>query len=148
MTPIIAVIRSIGAEFARRLYIPIAILTAIICALLVTGVFLLATLSEWWLLLLIPEVIGISVVFGVLMISWLVIRSVRPLQTKAQRDAVKAYVDKLQRVSDNVQTPKIIVFFRVLRDISAPRKDGFIGSMTDDTISLKRDFSELQKMFQ
>ena len=148
MSPTISVIRSIGAEFARRLFVPVAVMGIILSAVLVTGVFLLATLSEWWLLLLIPVVIVVSIIFGVLAVSWLVIRTVRPPQTKTQRTAVKLYVDKLQRVSEAIQTPKFILFFRVLRDISAPRKDGFIGSMTDDTVSLKRDFSELQKIFQ
>jgi hypothetical protein len=148
MSPTITVIRSIGAEFAKRLFVPVAVTGIIVSTVLVTGVFLLATLSEWWLLLLIPVVMIVSVIFGVLAVSWLVIRTVQPQQTKAQRKAVGSYVDKLQRVSEAVQTPKFVLFFRVLRDVSAPRKDGFIGSMTDDTVSLKRDFTDLQKLFQ
>lgn len=148
MSPTITVIRSIGAEFAKRLFVPVAVTGIIVSTVLVTGVFLLATLSEWWLLLLIPVVMIVSVIFGVLAVSWLVIRTVQPQQTKAQRKAVGSYVDKLQRVSEAVQTPKFVLFFRVLRDVSAPRKDGFIGSMTDDTVSLKRDFSNLLKIFQ
>lgn len=148
MSPTISVIRSVGAEFAKRLFVPVAVTGIIVSTVLVTGVFLLATLSQWWLLLLIPVVIIVSVIFGVLAVSWLVIRTVQPPQTKTQHKAVKSYVDKLQRVSEAIQTPKFILFFRVLRDISAPRKDGYIGSMTDDTVSLKRDFSDLLKMFQ
>jgi NADH:ubiquinone oxidoreductase subunit 6 (subunit J) len=147
MTPTITAIRAIGADFARRLYYPVAITSAVILALLITAVFLLGTLSQWWLLLLIPVVILLCVAFGVFAIVWLVIRTVRPIQTKAQRLAVKAFVDKLQRVSDTVQTPKFILLFRIVRDIAAPRQDGFIGSIADDTTSLKRDFRELQKLF-
>jgi len=148
MNPTITVIRCVGAEFATRLFYPVAVISAILCALLVTGVLLLATLSQWWLLLLIPVVMLVCVVFGVMLITGLVIRTVRPFQTKVQRVAVKAFVDKLQRVSDAVQTPKFILLFRIVRDIAAPRKDGFIGSMTDDTVSLKRDFQALQKLFR
>jgi len=148
MNPTITVIRCVGAEFATRLFYPVAVISAILCALLVTGVLLLATLSQWWLLLLIPVVMLVCVVFGVMLITGLVIRTVRPFQTKVQRLAVKAFVDKLQRVSDAVQTPKFILLFRIVRDIAAPRKDGFIGSMTDDTVSLKRDFQALQKLFR
>lgn len=148
MTPTITAIRCIGAEFAVRLFIPVAVVSSIICALLVTGVFSLATLSQWWLLLLIPVVMIVCIAFGVLVISWLVIRTVRPIQTKAQHHtAVKKFVDKLQRLSDVVQIPKVILLFQILRDIAAPRKDGFIGSMTDDTASLKHDFHELQQLF-
>jgi len=148
MNPTITVIRCVGAEFATRLFYPVAVISAILCALLVTGVLLLATLSQWWLLLLIPVVMLVCVVFGVMLITGLVIRTVRPFQTKVQRLAVKSFVDKLQRVSDAVQTPKFILLFRIVRDIAAPRKDGFIGSMTDDTVSLKRDFQALQKLFR
>jgi len=115
---------------------------------MVVGVLLLGTLSTWWLLLLIPVVMVLCIVAAVLTILWLVIRTVSPAQTKVQRRAVKTYVDKLQRLSDAVNTPKVILLFRIVRDVAAPRKDGFIGSITDDTASLKRDFQQLQKLFQ
>lgn len=148
MSPTITVIRAIGTEFAKRLLLPISIIAAVIVALLILSVMALSTLSEWWLLLLIPVVMILSIVAGILTIMWLVIRSVRPVQTKSQHRAVRAFVDKLQRLSDAVQTPKVILLFRIVRDVAAPRNDGFIASMTDDTASLKRDFQELRKLFQ
>lgn len=147
MSPTITVIRAIGSEFARRLFIPVAIIGAVVFALLITGVVALGTLSEWWLLLLIPVVSLLCISAGVLAVTWLVIRTVRPTQTKTQLTAVRAFVDKLQRVSDAVQTPRIVLLFRIVRDIAAPRQDGFIGSMTDDTASLKRDFQALTRIF-
>lgn len=148
MSPTITAIRAIGAEFAARLFLPVVITCAVLSVVLIVSVFWLATLSQWWLLLLVPVMILVSVMIGVLGISWLVVRSVRPPQAKQQRRAVKAFVDKLQRVSDAVQTPKVVLLFRIIRDIAAPRKDGFIGSMTDDTTSLQRDFLQLQKLFR
>ncbi len=148
MSPTITVIRCIGTEFARRLLYPIAIVASILLTVMVVGVLLLGTLSTWWLLLLIPVVMVLCIVAAVLTILWLVIRTVSPAQTKVQRRAVKTYVDKLQRLSDAVNTPKVILLFRIVRDVAAPRKDGFIGSITDDTASLKRDFQQLQKLFQ
>lgn len=148
MSPTITAIRAIGTEFAKRLLVPIAVISALILALMIIGVMLLASLSQWWLLLLIPVVILLCVTLGVLVIMWLVVSTVRPVQTKAQHVAVKAFVDKLQRLSDAIQTPKVVLLFRIVRDVAAPRKDGFIASMTDDTASLKRDFQELRKLFQ
>ncbi len=148
MNPTITVIRSIGAEFAKRLFTPIAIVAGVLSSLLVIGVVLLGTLNAWWLLLLIPVIIVVCVGAGVLTIVWLVIRTVRPPQTKTQRLGVQAFVDKLQRLSETVQIPKIVLLFRIVRDIAAPRKDGFIGSIADDTASLKSDFRELQQLFQ
>jgi NADH:ubiquinone oxidoreductase subunit 6 (subunit J) len=147
MSPTITVIRCIGTEFARRLLYPIAIIASILLTLMVVGVLLLGTLSSWWLLLLIPVVMVLCIVGAVLTITWLTIRLVTPTQTKTQRQAVKIYVDKLQRLSDAVQTPKVILLFHIVRDVAAPRKDGFISSITDDTASLKRDFQQLQKLF-
>lgn len=148
MSPTITVIRCIGTEFARRLLYPIVIIASILLTLLVVGIILLGTLSTWWLLLLIPAVMLFCIVAAVLTIFWLTIRLVRPAQTKTQHRAVKTFVDKLQRLSDTAQTPKIILLFRIVRDVAAPRKDGFIGSLADDTASLKRDFRELQQLFQ
>lgn len=147
MSPTITVIRCIGTEFARRLLYPIAIVAGIALTLLVVGVVLLGTLSSWWLLLLIPVVMSLCIVGAVITIIWLTVRLVTPPQTKLQRRAVKVYVDKLQRVSDAVQTPKVILLFRIVRDVAAPRKDGFISSITDDTTSLKRGFQELRDLF-
>ena len=148
MSPTITVIRCIGTEFARRLFFPVAITAGVIFTLLIIGVLLLTTLSQWWYLLLIPIMILLCVAGGVLAVVWLTIRTIRPIQTRTQHTAVKTFVDKLQRLSDTVQTPKIILLFRIVRDIAAPRKDGYIGSIADDTTSLKRDFSELQRLFK
>lgn len=147
MNPTITAIRCIGTEFARRLLLPITIVAGIVLTLLVIGVILLGTLSSWWLLLLIPVVMLLCIVAAVVTIMWLTVRLVTPPQTKTQRRAVKTYVDKLQRVSDAAQTPKVILLFRIVRDVAAPRKDGFISSITDDTASLKRNFRELQQLF-
>ncbi len=147
MNPTLTVIRSIGAEFAKRLFVPIAILNGIIFTVLVVGIVLLGTLSQWWLLLLFPVVILICIAAGVLGVVWLTIRTVTPVQTKVQKRATKNFVDKLQRVSDAVHTPKIILLFRIVKDIAAPTQNGFIGSIADDTASLRHDFRELQKLF-
>ena len=147
MSPTITVIRCIGTEFARRLFFPVAITAGVIFTLLIIGVLLLTTLSQWWYLLLIPIMILLCVAGGVLAVVWLTIRTIRPIQTRTQHTAVKTFVDKLQRLSDTVQTPKIILLFRIVRDVAAPRQDGFIGSIADDTTSLKNDFRDLQKLF-
>ena len=148
MSATITTIRAIGAEFAIRLFIPIVVISTILAALLVIGVVSLSTLSEWWLLLLIPVIILISVTIGVLAISWLVVRTVRPVQTRPQLLGVKTFVDKLQRVSEAAQTPKVVLLFRIIRDIASPSKSGFIGTLTEDTSSLTRDFRDLKNLFQ
>jgi hypothetical protein len=106
------------------------------------------TFSNWWLILFAVFIIAVSVVLGVLMVVRLVIKSVTPVQSREQRRQTKAFVDKLQRLSDAAQTPKFILLFRIVRDIAAPRANGFIGTISNDTVSLKRDFVTLSKTFK
>jgi hypothetical protein len=142
------VIRSIGAEFAGRIFYPIAIISAVTFAISITAVVWLVTYSQWWLLLLVPIIMLLCIVSAVLAVMWLTVRTVTPVQSKPQKKAVKQFVDKLQRVSDAAQTPKVVLLFRIVRDIAAPRADGFIGTIASDTSSLTRDFADLQKLFK
>ncbi len=140
-------IRSIGAEFANRVFYPVLIVGIVIASLLVALIVWLATLSDWWLLLAIPIVMVICVGAGLLGIVKLVIRYVTPPLSSLQKKAVKQFVDKLQGVAETVGTPKFILLFRIIQDIAAPRENGFIGTISSDTSSLRGDFKELKRMF-
>jgi choline-glycine betaine transporter len=148
MKPSILAIRSIGAEFANRIYFIVAGATfaGMACSLGLT--LWLTTLSDWWWLLFAVLVIVLSVVGGVLIIIKLVIRSVTPHQTRSQKKQTKAFVDKLQRLSDTAQTSKFALLFMVVRDIAAPREHGLIATISTDTTSLKRDFAALSRTFK
>lgn len=141
-------IRSTGAEFANRIFYPVVIVGAVAAAILVGLTFWLTTFSSWWWLLFIPVVMLISIGLAVSIILKLTIRYVTPAQTKAQKQATKHFVDKLQLVSETIQTPKVILLFRIVKDIAAPKEQGFIGSLTSSTGSLKRDFIDLSNSFK
>lgn len=141
-------IRAIGAEFANRVWLPTLLIALALAAVLVGLWIWLTTYSAWWWLLGFPIVIILSVALGVLVITKLVIRYVRPSQDTTQKHAVKQFVDKLQRVSDVVQTPKFVLLFQIVRDIASPKADGFIGTISSDSSTLKKDFKELQKLFK
>jgi len=141
-------IRSIGAEFANRVFYPVLITSIVIvvaCISLTSG---LATTNQWWLLLYIPTVIAACASIGVLVIAKLIIRTVTPVQSIVQKKATKKFVDKLQRLSEITQTPKYILLFQIIRDIAAPRENGFIGSFAGDTASLKGEYTELINLFR
>lgn len=141
-------VRAIGAEFANRVYYPVLALGLAATLILVALVAWLVTMSAWWWLLAIPVVILISVAMGIAVIVRLIIRYVTPAQTKSQKRAVKEFVGKLQHVSETVRTPKAVLLLRLVRDIVAPRRDGFIGTLATDTFSLKSDFESIQKSFK
>ncbi|HEU4830628.1 MAG TPA: hypothetical protein VFS65_00470 [Candidatus Saccharimonadales bacterium] len=148
MKPSLLAIRSIGAEFANRIYGVVAIIVSAICALFLGLNLWLTTLSNWWWLLFMALIVGTSIAIGFLVVIKLVIKSVTPVQSKSQRVQTKAFVDKLQSVSDAAQTPKIVLMFRIVRDIAAPRTDGFIATLSSNTASLKRDFIALSDTFK
>lgn len=148
MKPSFLAIRSIGTEFANRLFYPVVITGAVVAAVLVIVALWLTTLSSWWWLLFVPIVIAICVGLAVFIIIKLIIRSITPAQTKQQKQSAKQFVDKLQLVAEATQTPKFILLFRVVRDIAAPRESGFIGNLATTTSSLKGDFIELRNTFK
>lgn len=148
MKPSILAIRSVGAELANRIFIPVAIIVVIISAALIGLAIWLTTLSSWWWLLVALLVIVVPVAIGILIIVKLVIKSVTPLQSRYQKRQTKAFVTKLQQLAETAQTPKFILLFHVVRDIASPRDNGFIGSTSNDTVALKRDFTALVETFR
>jgi len=148
MKPSILAIRSIGAEFAKRVYVIVIILVAVISTVLVGLNIWLTTLSGWWWLLFTLVVIAVCVAAGVLFVVGRIIHSVTPKMSRVQKALTKAFVDKLQRLSEVSQLSKFTLLFQIVRDIAAPRENGFIGSISSDTASLKRDFIALSKTFK
>jgi len=147
MKPSLSAIRSIGAEFAHRLYIPVVITVAITAVVLLALSIWLVTINEWWLILLV-FIFGLTIfATAALVLMLAIIAKVSPLQSKAQKKQTKSFVDKLLRVAEVTSTPKFILFFQVMKDVVRPSQDGFISSVSNDTTSLKRDFLALRDSF-
>ena len=148
MKPYAQTIRTLAADFFVRLYKPFAItLVAVFICLLGVSLWLTTTSDLWWILVIILIILTILVVIA-LAIAWAIIRLVTPTQSKEQRRQARALVDKLQRIADVTATPKPVLLFRVVKDIIAPSKQGFIASISQDTLSLKQDFSTLRDSFK
>lgn len=148
MKSTITAIRAIGTNFANRLFYPVFFVSLVVAILLILLFGWLTIESTWWLLLFVPVMILACVGLGVLGVVKLAINYISPVQTANQRQAVRKYVDKLQRVSETVGTPKFVLLFQVVRDIAAPRKDGFIASLANDSKTLTSDFAHLVVMFR
>lgn len=147
MKPTIQATRSVAAEFANRLFLPVLLIGGIGSAVFLAGSIYLVTLSAWWTVLLVLVSIIVAFLAGVLTISWFFIRMVSPDQNKTQKKMTKEFVDKLQRVAEVAATPKFVLFFQVMRDVVNPRQDGFIITASSDASSLKSDFSNLRDSF-
>lgn len=139
--------RSIAAEFATRLYVPVFIITLAAAAVLLAVSIYLVTLSAWWVILLVIVGLGVLLAAAALVVCWFFIRLVAPARTKQQKKLTKSFVDKFQRVSEVIATPKLVLFFQMMRDVITPRQDGFVISATSDASSLKNDFIKLRNTF-
>ena len=148
MKPIVQTVRAIGAEFIRRMLRPILLVgAAVAVVLLVAGVWLVNQNIWWWLLLAV--IITAVLVFAVLVtVATILIKLADSVQSRDQRKAVRHYVDRLQRASENLQTPYPVILYRVVRDVVWPRPDGFIATMSQDTQALAPDFNRLVGMFR
>lgn len=131
-------IRSICAEFALRLYVPIVITaSAVIFVLVIACGYLVTAVSAWWWLLFAPFILLIGIFIMTTIICRIIIGVLQPAQNHEQKKLVKQFVDTLQETSEMAQTPKFIVFFRLVKDIVRPNQQNLIGEFTSKAGSLK-----------
>jgi hypothetical protein len=145
MATAITLVRAIGSEFVRRKLRTIIIIFAAAAVVLLGGAIWLTTVDAWWWLLAAP--IFAVVLLGALacLAATLIVRIVRPALDQEQRIAVSEFVDKLERVAENVQTPMPLIVFRVVRDLIRPRKPTFIESVASDSTTLHSDLIKLRR---
>lgn len=137
-------IRAIGAEYARRILLPmitIGILAA--AALLAIGGWL-TTQSAWWWILEAIIIIGTIICALLTMMLLGILQAVAPALTKNDKKAVRQYVNKLERVSEGIGTPQMIIVYRVVRDTIRPTQHGFIETISHDSKTLASDFANLR----
>ena len=146
--PLFQAVRAVSAEFASRIYFPVAITVAISLAALLIVSICLVTISGWWWLLLAP-VILCYIVFGVIaLIAGLLLRLLKPSQSKAQRKQVKSFVDKLQGVSEVIQTPKFVLLFNLVKDVLVPSQESYVKKVSSHAVSIRPDFTALVDSFR
>ena len=149
MKATISTIRAVGAEFARRLWWPVAIGAACVSLVAIGGVWwLTSAVSSWWGLLFFPVSIAVAVATVILGVYWRTIRYISPIKTDDQRTATRQFVDQLQSAASTMQTPRVVLLFKIVRDIAAPRESGFVGSLSRTSKSLSSDFRALNNLFK
>ena len=134
----------------RRILRPLIIIGSIVAVVLLGIGGYLTTLNAWWGILEIAFIMGVIIFLSLSIILRLLMKFADPPQSTSQRQAVRKYVDKLQRVSEHLQTPQLVVLYRVIRDTLWPQNNEhtFIETVSHDTKSLTPDFVDLQKEFQ
>lgn len=148
MMPQANLVRAIGSEFISRKFRSTVFVLGIFAFVIIAAVIWLTTLSGWWWLLAVPIIMFMLLgLFTALMVRAM-LKKLRPELTKPQANEVNSFVDKLERVADNLQTPMFIIVFRVIRDIMRPRGSTFIRTVTEDSTTLRKDLLQLQKNFK
>ena len=148
MKPTINAIRAIGAAFARRALLPFIVIGAVVAILLLALGGWLTTQSGWWWLLEVLFIICTLVFIGLTVGVLVLLRAVEPALNKTQKQSVRQFVDKLERVSEHVQTPQLFIIFYVVRDTIHPRQGSFIEEISRDSKTLAPDFAALRKLFE
>lgn len=139
-------IRAIGSEFAMRLWRPSLYIVIGIGVVSIAGMSWLVSISAWWWLLALPIMVGLSVAAALLTVFLLLIRYVRPGQTRQQKAQVRQFVDKLQLLQELSGTPKFVILFRTVRSIAAPRSDSYLSNLFN-TKDLAKDFKRISGSF-
>ena len=139
-------VRAIGSEFARRLWVGVAITALAVMVVAIALLVWLTGYSPWWWLLAVPIGVGLSVGMSILIVFWLLLRRVRPPQTSTQKQQVRQFVDTLSNVSEVAGTPRVILLVRVIRSIAAPRSDPYLENI-QRTKNVVQDFLTISKTF-
>jgi len=148
MTPLVLAIRAIATEFAQRVY-KVILIIAVIAIVLIIGVSVwLVGMSAWWWILVVILIAWMLVGGIVLTIAGVIIGVTKPTQTKSQKKQVKAFVDKLQSVSEVLQTPRFMLLFRLVKTSFNPQRYNVIKNLAEHTVGLQRDLDEIIRSFR
>ena len=140
--------RAIGSEFARRKFTSLILLFGSIAGVVLALMLLLVNVNIWWWLLAAPVMLIIIVGIAAALLAWAIIVKIRPKITKMQSRAVAGFVDKLERVTEGLQTPMPFIILRIIIDLVWKRDTPFIQQLTKDSTTLHNDFEQLVKDFK
>ena len=147
MNSLILTIRALSVEFAKRLILPVFIIGLAVLVILIVITIWLTTMSSWWWILFGILLFFLLVFITVSIIVKLFLGVIKPAQTKSQQNAVKSFVDKLQDISDIVQTPKPFLLGRIVWDTVSKNNNGLVYSVSNHTTTTKKDFDALRASF-
>ena len=146
----ILAVRAICAEYARQAIQPLIFIAlgALLGYILLIS-FLVIQFSNWWALFFLPVIPAAFILAIGAAITITAIRLFAPHMTKEQKQLARAYVTSFTEVTGHIQTPKLLIIFKVALDIYRRRwQDGFIQKTTAQSVRLKTDFQALAKSFE
>ncbi len=140
-------IRAIGTEFGQRIYIPVVSIIAGVLVAVIGVLIWLVTLSGWWWFLLAPIIILTLIFIFTAVIAGVILKLLKPTQTKHQRQLVRQFVDTIQNASETIQTPRFVILFRLVKDVVRPSEQSYIRQLSTSAVSLKAGLQEIIDSF-
>jgi membrane protein implicated in regulation of membrane protease activity len=145
----VTVARALTARIARR-FVKIGdiIMAASTLVLLVIVGALAYFFSPWWWLLLLPILLVVGIFLIVRLIVAVIISRVQVGKlTTEQRKALDDFTDKIQQIIEARATPLPIVAIICIKDILFHRDVTTIKKTISDSVGLRRDYQNLEKLF-
>lgn len=150
MSSTVKAVRAVTSQYAKDLLRPILLIgVAAYAVIMAIVIWITVAVNGWWILLgFIPTVlfcVGLAVWAGV----WFAARRFSPDMNKQQKHATKEVVDKVNKVAEQLGTPKFFLIFRIVKDVLFPSKSRrtLIGDLAETPGELHRSFEALRKLF-
>lgn len=149
MKPKITTARALAAYVGRRsLRLVTLIVTVLITVVSIVTGLLAYYISPWWLILAIPFALLAVAFFA---IRWALLALIRSLYrhpfSRSQREQLDAFSNKVLGLVDARSTPLPIFALITLWDIIRRRDATTLRKLVNDSTSLKKDLTELEKQF-
>jgi glycerol-3-phosphate acyltransferase PlsY len=145
----VTVARALTARIARRFMKIGDSIVAISAGVLFVIIGVLAYFfSPWWWLLLLPILFIVSVYIIVRLIVAVIISRIHASKlTDDQRKALDAFIHKVQQILEARAMPIPIIVIICIKDILFHRDVTTIKKIIRDSVSLRNDYLELEKLF-
>lgn len=141
--------RAVLAAYTKKALRPVEIIAIIVFVLFLIGTaYLIVNVSAWWWLMMI--VVGAYGLIGSAL--WLMlhftIEKLAPVQTKAQKAAVNAFISRVEKIADLTGMTRFGLLFRVVQDVMTRRDANILSDLAHESKDLKQDFERVIAVFR
>lgn len=94
-----------------------------------------------------------TLLFLIVLTLWIIVRiiavRIAPIMNKTQRKAARAFVDKIDKATEHLGTPKFVVLYRIIKDVVIRPTSGktYIGEISQEPGEMRRAFDHLRSLF-
>lgn len=144
------VIRAVTAVYAQQLLRPILLIgLGIYAAIVALTIWLGASISWWWLLILVLPTFVLIVGLVIWILAWKLSQRLAPSMNKKQRTATKKFVSMVGRAAEHIGTPKFILIGTIIKDVIFPPQNDrtLIAEIAQTPGEMRREFEKLRKLF-